>query len=127
MVNEPHVSVKRFLSRRSLPMFRGVCYHHQWPRLLMIVNPSAGEPLLHGALYDELDSFVVITLYLRVRHAAVALGRGDVRMPEKVLDGRDIRIGIEELRGHRVAQTVTGDFNLTLPCIVFDTFLDTSH
>ena len=61
---------------------------------------SVTEPLLHGALYDDLDGLVIIALHLRVRYAAVALCCGNVLMAEKILDRGDVGIRVQKLRGH---------------------------
>ena len=47
---------------------------------------------------------VVITSHLLVGHPAVLLGSFDTGMAQKVLDGDKIRISIEHLSGHSVAQ-----------------------
>ncbi len=48
-------------------------------------------------------------------------------MPQKILDGHQIRIGIQELRRHRMAEMVTGDFQPRLARIVFHPFLDSPN
>ena len=48
-------------------------------------------------------------------------------MSKEILDGHQIRIGIEKLCGHRVPEMVTGDLQTTFPGIVFYSFLYPSN
>ena len=78
-------------------------------------------------LQDHLDGLVVVSLDLEVCYPAVALRGGDLAMPQKVLNGRKVSIGIEELRGHSMAKPMTRDVQSTFSRIVFDPLLDASH
>jgi hypothetical protein len=42
----------------------------------------------------------------------------------KILDRREIGVGIQHLCGHRMAKMVTGDFQVCSPGIIFHPFLD---
>ena len=75
-------------------------------------------------LQNYLHSLVVVSLDLEVRYPAVALGCRNLAMPQEILDGRKVRIGIEKLRGHGVAKPMTRDVQLALSRIVFDPFSD---
>ena len=77
-------------------------------------------------LQDHLHGLVVVPLNLEVRYSAVALSCGYLAMPQKVLNGCKISIGIEKLRGHGVAKPMTRNVEVALSCIVFDPLLDTS-
>ena len=77
-------------------------------------------------LQDHLDSLVVVSLDLEVRYPAVALGCGNLAMPQEVLDGSKGSIGVEKLRGHGVAKPMTRDVQPALSRIVFDPLLDAS-
>ena len=52
------------------------------------------------------DGSVVVTLHFPIGDLAVAFRGFDAGMPQKILDGDEIRIGIEELRGHGVPELV---------------------
>ncbi len=78
-------------------------------------------------LQNHFHGFVVVSLDLEIRDPAVPLGGGDLAMPEKVLNGRKVRIGIEKLRGHGVAQPMAGDVQFAFARIVFHSLLDAAH
>ena len=77
-------------------------------------------------LQDHLHGLVVVSLDLEVRYPAVALRGGNLAMPQEVLNGRQISIGVEKLRGHGVAKPMTRDVESALSRIVFDPLLDAS-
>jgi hypothetical protein len=58
--------------------------------------------------HDFGDGSVVVTLHLPIGDLAVAFRRLDAGMPQKILDGDEIRIGIEQLGGHGVTKLMTG-------------------
>ncbi len=78
-------------------------------------------------LQDHLHRFIVVSLDLEVRDPAVPLGCGNLAMPQKVLNGSQIRISVEKLGGHGVAQPMAGDVQLAFPRIVFHSLLDAAH
>ena len=84
-------------------------------------------PLCLRPLQNHLHRLVVVSLNLEVRYPAVALRGGNLIMPQKVLNGSKISIGVEKLRGHGVAQPMTGDVQLAFSRIVFHPLLDASH
>ena len=75
-------------------------------------------------LQNNLHGLVIVSLNLEVRYPAVALGGGNLAMPQEVLNGRKVRIGIEKLRGHGVAKPMTRDIQFALSRIAFDPLLD---
>ncbi len=78
------------------------------------------------SLQDHLHGLVVVSLDLDVRHLAVALGCGNLAMPQEILDGRQIGISVEQLRSHGVAKPMTRDVQAALSRIVFDPLLNAS-
>ena len=78
-------------------------------------------------LQDHLHGLIVVSLDFEVRYPAVALRGGNLSMPQEVLNRRKVRIGIEKLRGHGVAKSMTRDVQPALSRIVFDPLLDASH
>ena len=56
-----------------------------------------GAILALRPLQNDLHGLVVLPLDLEVGHAAVPLGRGDLAVAEKVLDGGEAGVGIQEL------------------------------
>jgi hypothetical protein len=48
-------------------------------------------------------------------------------MPQEVLNGSQIRIGIEKLSGHRVAKAMAGHVQSAFSGIIFHPLLDASH
>jgi hypothetical protein len=62
--------------------------------------------------------------YFRVRYPAVTLHGSDGVVPQKILDRREIGVGIQHLCGHRMAKMVTGDFQVCSAGIIFHPFLD---
>jgi len=57
---------------------------------LVLILSSCLRPL-----QDHLHGLVVVSLDLEVRYPAVALGCGNLAMPQEVLDGSKISIGVE--------------------------------
>ena len=51
---------------------------------------------------DHLHRIEVVSLYFEIRYSAVSLSGLHIGVPQEVLDGAQIRIRIEKLRGHRV-------------------------
>ena len=78
-------------------------------------------------LHNHLHGFVVVALNLQIRNPAVALSCGNLTMPEKVLNGSQMRIGVEKLSGHGMAKPMTGDIQLTFARIGFHPLLDAAH
>ena len=72
-------------------------------------------------------ALVVVSLDLEVRYPAVPLGCGNLAMPQEVLDGSKVSIGVEKLRGHGVAKPMTRDVQPALSRIAFDPLLDASN
>jgi len=77
-------------------------------------------------LQDYLHGLVVVSLDLEVRYTAVALGGGNLAMPQEILDSSKASIGVEKLCGHGVAKPMTRDAQVALSRIVFDPLLDAS-
>ena len=77
-------------------------------------------------LQDHLHGLVVVSLDLEVRYPAVPLGGRNLAMPQEVLDGSKVSIGVEKLRGHGVAKPMTRDVQPALSRIAFDPLLDAS-
>lgn len=48
-------------------------------------------------------------------------------MSQKILNGDEIRIGVQELGGHGVSQVVTGELEVRLSRIALHPLLDTAH
>ena len=46
------------------------------------------------------------------------MGSHNTAVAQQILDGDDVRIGVEHLRGHGVPQLVTADVQAGLLCIV---------
>jgi hypothetical protein len=78
-------------------------------------------------LQNDLHGFVIVSLDLEVGYATVALRCGNLAMPQEILDGSEVSIGVEELRGHGVAKSMTRDIEAALSRIGFDPLLDASH
>ena len=53
-------------------------------------------------LHDQFHGLVIVSLDLEVGHPAVALGRRDVLVAQKVLDRREIGVSVQKLRGEGV-------------------------
>ena len=77
-------------------------------------------------LQNYLHGLIVVSLDLEVCYSAVALRCGNLAMPQKVLNGSKVSIGIEKLRGHGVAKPMTRDAQAVVSRIVFDPLLDSS-
>ena len=78
----------------------------------------AGPPL-----HDHLHGVEVISLNIEVRYPAVALRGFHIAVSEQILDGGKIRIGVEKLCGHRMAEMMAGNSQLRFPGIVFHALL----
>ena len=62
--------------------------------------------------FDHLaDGVLIITLHLEIGDLAIALRRLDPGVPQQILDRHQIRIGVEQLSGHGVAQLMAADFH----------------
>jgi len=48
-------------------------------------------------------------------------------VPQEILDRREIGVGIQHLRGHRVAKMVTGDFQVCSVGIILHPLLDAAN
>jgi hypothetical protein len=59
------------------------------------------------SLHNHLHGFAVISLDFQVGHPAVTLAGSDGVVPQQVLDGGEIGIGMEHLRGHGMTQMMT--------------------
>jgi len=82
---------------------------------------AVGNSAVPGAsrlLHDHLHRIEVVPLHLEIRHPAIPLGRLYIAVPEKILDGAQIGIRIEQLRSHRVPEMVTGKTELCLTGII---------
>ena len=55
------------------------------------------------------------------------MGSGDAAVAEQILDGDNVRIGVEHLRGHGVAQLVAADIQTCLFCIMLHAILNATH
>ena len=78
-------------------------------------------------LQDHLHGLVVVSLDFEVRDPAVTLCRSNLTMAQEVLNGGQIRIGVEKLSGHGVAKAMAGDVQPAFSRIVFHPLLDASH
>ena len=83
--------------------------------------------LASRCLHDHLHRVEVIPLHFEIGDPAVALRGLDVAVPEQILDRAQIGIGIEQLRGHRVPQMMTGDAELCFAGIVLHALLDAAN
>jgi hypothetical protein len=61
------------------------------------------------SLHDHLHRVEVIPLYFEIRYPAIPLGGLYITVPKKILDSAEIGIRVEQLRGHRVSEMVTGN------------------
>ena len=77
-------------------------------------------------LQDHFHGLVVVSLDLEVRDPAVPLGRGNLIVPQEVLNGSQIRIGVEKLSGHGMAKAMARDIQLAFTRIGFHPLLDAS-
>jgi len=80
-----------------------------------------------GPSEDHLHGLIIVSLDFTIRHPAVALGRCDPAMAEKVLYGDQFSIGIEHLGGHGMAQMMTGGLESGLSPVIFHPFLNASN
>ena len=78
-------------------------------------------------LQDHLHRLVVVSLDFEVGDPAVPLGRGNLTMAQEVLNSSQVRIGVEKLSGHGVAEAMAGDVQPAFSCIGFHPLLDASH
>ncbi len=81
---------------------------------MWVANPS---------LHNHLHRVEVIPLYFEIRYPAIPLGGLHIAVPEKILDGAEIGIRVEQLRGHRVSEMVTGNPEFRLAGIILHTLL----
>jgi hypothetical protein len=58
---------------------------------------------------------------------AVPSGSHDAAVTKQILDGDDVRIGIEHLRGHGVPQLVAADIQACLFCIMLHAILNAAN
>ena len=79
------------------------------------------------SLHDNLHCFEVIPSYFRVRYPAVTLRGSDGVVPQKILDRREIGVGIQHLCGHRMAKMMTGDSQVRFVGIILHPFLDAAN
>jgi len=75
-------------------------------------------------LHDNCHCLEVVTSDLLVREAAIPLSGRDPGVAEEVLDRCQLRLGIEHVSGHRMAQVMTADREAGLPGVVFHALLD---
>jgi hypothetical protein len=54
------------------------------------------------SLHHLSNRFMVIPLHFEIADRSISLRGFDARMPQKILDGDQVSIGIEQLCGHRV-------------------------
>ena len=78
-------------------------------------------------LQNHLHRLVIVSLDLEVGDPAVPLRCGNLPMPQEVLNGSKISIGIEKLSGHGVAKPMAGDVQFAFSRIGFYPLLDASH
>lgn len=78
-------------------------------------------------LHDHLHGIEVIPLNLEIGDSTIALRGLDVAVPEQILDRAQIGVGIEQLRGHRVPQMMTGDAELCFAGIELHALLDAAN
>jgi len=67
-------------------------------------HPLRHPFLVPASFAGPLHGLVVVSLDLEVRYPTVALRGGNLAMAQEILDGRQVRVGIEKLRGHGVAK-----------------------
>ena len=83
---------------------------------------------LHAmALQDFLHGFVVVPAHFLVRYLRVSLGGSDAAVAKQILDGDDVRISVEHLRGKGVPQLVAADVDAGLFCIMLHAVLNAAH
>ena len=75
-------------------------------------------------LKHQFHGFVVIVPDLGIRDPAIPLGRRDMFMAQKILDAREIRVGIEELGREGVPEPMARCGKPCLVAIVLDSLLD---
>ncbi len=78
-------------------------------------------------LQNHLYRLVVVSLDLEVGDPAVPLCGRDLTMPQEVLNGSKVCIGVEELRGHRVAKAMAGNVEFAFSRIVLHPLLNASY
>jgi len=88
---------------------------------------NSAVPGASRSLHDHLHRIEVVPLHFKIRYPAIPLGRLYIAVPKKILDGAQIGIRIEQLRGHRVPQMVTGNTKFRLARIILHTLLDTAN
>ena len=75
------------------------------------------------SLHDHLHRVEVIPLYFEIRYPAIPLGGLYITVPEKILDGAEIGIRVEQLRGHRVPEMMAGNPEFRLMGIILHPLL----
>jgi len=85
---------------------------------MWVANPS---------LHDHLHRVEVIPLHFEIRYPAVPLGGLHIAVPKEILDGAEIGICIEQLRGHRVPEMVTGNPEFCFTGIILHALLDAAN
>lgn len=81
----------------------------------ILINP--------GSFYYLLFGFKVISLHFEIAYPEITLGF-DSSVTEEILDGYQICIGVEHLRGHSVAQLVAADIQADLFCVMLHAILN---
>jgi len=71
--------------------------------------PSVIIPVLLGPLQDNLHRLVIVPLHFEVCCPAVTLGRGNVRMTQKVLDRGQVGVRVQKLGGEGMTEGVRVD------------------
>ena len=71
------------------------------------------------------NRLLVVPLDLEIGHLAITLRGLDAGMTQEILDRHQVRIGIEQLCGHRVTQLMAAYFQSGFPGVVLhDVSLD---
>ena len=73
------------------------------------------------------NRLLVVPLDLEIGHLAIALRGLDPGVSQEILDRHQVRIGIEQLRSHRVTQLMTAYFQSGFLGVVLHAFLDSAH
>jgi len=89
-------------------------------------KPSLQVPLLlRGCvMHEKLHRLEVVPLYLHVGHPAVPLSGAQAAVSKEILDGHNVRVGIEQLRGHRVPELMTASPEPSFVGIILHSLLD---
>jgi hypothetical protein len=89
--------------------------------------PSAIIPVRLRPLQDNLHRLVIVPLHFEVRCPAVALGRGKVRMTQKILDRGQLGVRVQKLGGEGMTEPVTGHLKAGFAPLVLDPLLDSPY